>query len=655
MPLARVTPASGMPEGQAPSHPAVDTVPAALASTDASLNTDASLSPDASLSTDASLSPAAAQRTEGAQPTEVALSPASQSATALLDAFVALGLRDIVLSPGSRSQALALAAATLESAGSVRLHVRVDERSAGFTALGLAVETGLPALVITTSGSAVAHLHPAVLEAHHSRVPLIVASADRPAELLGIRSNQTTVQAGIFGGAVRLSEQSAAPVAGPGLADAATALARRAWFAALGEPEPGPVHLNLAYREPLSAAHGTVDVNDLTDADARVDAGNSDAATGEFVDAKLPTVATPEALQLARGPRTIVIAGHGAGEHAEELARAGHWPLLAEVSSGARFGPNLVVAYRELLQDAGFGGEVERAIVFGHPTLSREVPALVQRDDVEVIVVDPVGVEWFNPGHRATRARAATTDDGPASTQERRWVGRWVHASRAVLEVDAAESATASPYLRSGVANGGHVENFAAQRAYVKAEFAAIRAPLTRRSLVETVWASTWPHDRLVFGASRLIRSADRVVPGKRIRVHSNRGLAGIDGTVATALGIALAAPEGAGVTRVILGDLAMLHDVGSLLLGAGERMPRIQLIVGNDGGGTIFDGLEVAQTAPADAFDRVMTTPQAVDIAALAAAYGWQHTLVSTKGALSEALTAPLAGPTILEIPLPR
>ncbi len=614
-----------MPDATTPSHPVADAEPHPL--TGVNLTVSSVSEPNGS----------------DVQSAECSGSPASESATALLNAFVALGVRDIVLSPGARSQALALAAATLERNGLVRLHVRIDERSAGFTALGLAVETGLPAIVITTSGSAVAHLHPAVLEAHHSRVPLIVASADRPAELLGIRSNQTTAQAGIFGGAVRLSEQSVAPVAGPGLADSATRLARRAWFAALGEPEPGPVHLNLAYREPLSAVFETAAP------------GTGGATPPDFAEAQRPTPASPTVLAVERGPRTVVIAGHGAGEQAEELARMGHWPLLAEVSSGARFGPNLVVSYRELLTDAGFGGAVERAIVCGHPTLSREIPALLQRDDVEVIVVDPVGAEWFNPGHRATRAHAVSTDEGAATAEERRWVGRWVHASRALLDADAAEAAAASPFLRSGVADGGHVENFAAQRAYVKAEFAAIRAPLTRRSLVETVWASTWPHDRLVFGASRLIRSADRVVPGKRIRVHSNRGLAGIDGTIATALGIALAAPEGAGVTRVVLGDLALLHDAGSLLLGAGERMPRIQLIVGNDGGGTIFDGLEVAETAQADAFDRVMTTPQSVDLAALAAAYGWQHTLVSTRGELSEALTAPLTGPTILEIPLPR
>jgi 2-succinyl-5-enolpyruvyl-6-hydroxy-3-cyclohexene-1-carboxylate synthase len=180
--------------------------------------------------------------------------------------------------------------------------------------------------------------------------------------------------------------------------------------------------------------------------------------------------------------------------------------------------------------------------------------------------------------------------------------------------------------------------------------------------LAEALWRFTWPHDRLVLGASRLIRDADRIVPGKRIRVHANRGLAGIDGTIATAIGIALAsraaadaAGEASGVTRVLLGDLALLHDAGALLRVDGETPPQVQLVVGNDGGGTIFDGLEVASTAPAASLDRVMYTPQRVDIAALASAYGWPHRVVRTRGELDQALSAPPVGPSILEVPLAR
>ena len=585
---------------------------------------------------------------------------------ALLRALRAAGVHDVVVAPGSRSQALALAAAELERVGGIRLHVRIDERGAGFLALGLAVESGRPAAVVTTSGTAVANLHPAVLEAHHAGVPLIVCTADRPAELRGIRSNQTTMQPGIFAGAVRLERDVTAPEGAPGEADAAARLAREAVDAALGRdangepvphPGPGPVHLNLQYREPLSAAitlDGTAGLEG--DGSAQwLDSAASRAAPTGVIDA---------------GPRTVVVAGAGAGPVAEEFARAGGWPLLAEITSGAHFGPNLVVAYRELLREPGFGDAVERVVVFGHPTLSREVPALVQRDDVETIAVAATGIEWYNPGRRVRRfERAVRAADHAPTREERAWVGRWVHASRALLDESMPEAASGL----SGVDETGHVSDFAAQRAYMRAQLAAVRAPVTRRMLVEAVWAATWPHDRLVFGASRLIRDADRVVPGRRITAHANRGLAGIDGTVATALGIAIAsqalapgeessadaaapAPSArTGVTRAVIGDLTLLHDVGSLLLGADEPRPRIQLVVGNDGGGTIFDALEVAASAPVEAFDRVQFTPQHVDLSAIANAYGWTYVRATTRGELDEALTGRIDGPQLLEVPLPR
>jgi len=565
-------------------------------------------------------------------------SPATDFSIALLSEFVRLGVRDVVLSPGSRSQALALACAELERIGRIRLHVRLDERGAGFLALGLAVESSRPTLVLTTSGTAVANLHPAVLEAHHSGVPMILLTADRPSELRGIRSNQTTVQPGLFGVAIRLSTDVPAPAGEPDEPAVAIALARRATDAATGadSADPGPVHLNLAFREPLSVA--------VTVTEEGVPAADPVAA----VTAQGPAIGAEPALVIAAGPRTVVIAGHGSGPDAEEFARAGGWPLLAEVSSGSRFGPNLVAAYRDLLREPDFGGRVERAIVFGHPTLSREVPALIQRQGVETFVVAPIGVERYNPGHRVRAfARRVVADEASvaaaASQQGREWLGRWVMTSRHLL---AAEADLASTPI--------------GERGITRAELAAMREPVTRAMLVDAVWRASWPHDRLVLGASRLIREADKRVPGKKITVHANRGLAGIDGTIATAVGIALASqagpdPRSTGVTRLLLGDLALLHDVGSLLMTPGETRPRVQVIVGNDGGGTIFDGLEVAAAAPAAAMDRVLFTPQQADLSALAQAYGWEYGRAATRSELERALTAPPAGPSILEIPLQR
>ena len=597
--------------------------------------------------------------------------PATDAALALLTRLVHEGLRHIVLSPGSRSQALALVAAELERIGAVELHVRIDERVGGFLALGIAVETGRPAAVITTSGTATANLLPAVLEAHHSHVPMLVLTADRPSELRGIRSNQTTVQAGMYGTAVRRAFDVSAPTGADGEGDAYTRLAIEAWSAAL--EGSGPVHLNLAFRDPLSGP-----VPDLA---GLADAPREPTSTPGARSAS-PAARSRPHVSLEAGPRTIVVAGNAAGPDAERIARAGGWPLIAEASSGARFGPNLVVAYRPLLRAAEFGGVVQRVVVFGHPTLSREVPALLMRDGVEVVVVAPVGEEVYDPAHNARVAASVDVvcssdrvrsggERGDASglrpdtrrgdraahdPAARAWVGRWVFAGRELLEEGVRASADhAAPDVGAGRSHSPE------QRlAFARAELAAVRAPVTRRMLAEALWRFTWPHDRLVLGASRLVRELDGVVPGKKISVYSGRGLAGIDGTVSTAIGIALAARSPSsggpvGTTRVLLGDLAMLHDVGALLFGEGERRPSVQVVVGNDGGGTIFDSLEVAAIAPPAAMRRVLITPQPLELERLASAYGWSYGRATTRGELDQALSAPPTGTSILEVPLPR
>jgi 2-succinyl-5-enolpyruvyl-6-hydroxy-3-cyclohexene-1-carboxylate synthase len=561
-----------------------------------------------------------------------ASSPATDFAVALLAGFVRAGVRDVVLSPGSRSQALALAAASFETAGLIRLHVRIDERVGCFLALGIAVETRTPVLVITTSGTAVANLHPAVLEAHHSGVPLIVLTADRPIELRGVGANQTTQQPDFFGFATGWTRDVEAPSETGFDPDFPDELSREAYSAAAGHSSsPGPVQLNLAFSEPLSGEIGELpEVAELPVVAEVLGALGVTGVTSPHLGGAI----------LQAGPHTVVIAGHGAGELAEQTARALGAPLLAEVSSGAHFGPNLVVAYRRLLNDPHFGGRVERVIVFGHPTLSREVPALIQRAGVNTIVVRGTSPVDYDPGHRPAEIVDAVEVTG-APDADRAWLGRWVHTSRQLLEQ--------RPEVLS------HEQSVPAMAI---SQMQVFREPVTRQMLVEAVWRVTWPHDRLVLGASRLIREADTVAPGKRISVHANRGLSGIDGTIATGLGIALASQSDAaaaiGVTRVLLGDLAALHDAGALLFGVGESRPLIQVIVANDGGGTIFDGLEVAATARPEAFDRVMFTPQSVDLKSLAAAYGWDYFLAGSRGELDEALSAS-AGPTIIEVPLPR
>ncbi|MDF2667015.1 MAG: 2-succinyl-6-hydroxy-2,4-cyclohexadiene-carboxylate synthase [Microbacterium sp.] len=593
--------------------------------------------------------------------TERAAAPSTDAAAALLAGLVSRGVRHLVISPGSRSQALALVAAELERAGLVHLHVRIDERVAGFTALGLGRETGMPAAVVCTSGTAVANLLPAALEAHHAGVPLLLLTADRPPELRGVGANQTTRQPGLFRAAARFEADLPVPEAvdHDGTAEqtaefdtvAATALA-----AALGEGAraAGPVHLNVPLREPLAGAapawllERATARPAATRADAESDAeGEASGALyqggGGIGVADVPPE-TEAAFRLALGPRTIVVAGADAGPAAEELAHRGGFPLVAEIVSGARFGRHVVHGYRALLRDPELGGRIERVVVLGHPTLSREVAVLLGRDDVEVIAVrgpgEPVNLNGTTQGVDAIRVAPGETD--------RVWLGEWMRASRAAAvdlsppAPDADGLASAVPHERLGAIN---------------AEVEVIRAPLDRAAVVDALWRATWPHDRLMFGSSRLVRVADELLSGKKVSVHANRGLAGIDGTVATATGIALASQVGErpGVTRVLLGDLAFLHDVGALLLPPGEDEPRLQVVVGNDGGGTIFDGLEVASVAGDDAMDRVQYTPHTARLEQLALAFGWEYHRVTTRVALDQVLTAPGGGRQLIEVPLPR
>lgn len=554
-------------------------------------------------------------------------SPATEAACVLLDALVTLGVRHLIVSPGSRSQALALAAAELERQQRITLHVRLDERSAGFTALGIGRETRTPAAVICTSGTAVANLLPAVLEAHHSGVPMILLTADRPPELRGVGANQTTDQPSMFGSATRLAVDAPVP---EGSVREFRDLAVRAFVASAGESVQGVAHLNLPFREPLAGA-----IPEWFAAGAPRD---PDAVVG---DARALLPDPPAPLVLERGPRTVMVAGADAGEDAAILSEQGDWPLIAEIVSGSRYGRHVVNRYREALGEPSLGGRIERVIVAGHPTLSREVTRLLSRPDIDVIALEATN----EPLNLNGSTRAAGAVSVAAGEADRAWSAAWARFSDAHA-VDLTPPAPDSV----GLASTDPQTRLAA----VRAELDAVRTKLDRALLVEGVWRATWPHDRLVFGSSRLVRVADDVLPGKRVPVHSNRGLAGIDGTIGAAIGAALSSTD-TGVTRVLLGDLALLHDAGSLLMPDGEPRPRIQVIVGNDGGGTIFDGLEVAGVASESAMTRVQLTPHTVDLSVLAAAYRWEYARATTRSELDTALLAPVAGPQLIEVPLER
>jgi 2-succinyl-5-enolpyruvyl-6-hydroxy-3-cyclohexene-1-carboxylate synthase len=515
-------------------------------------------------------------------------SPAQIFAAHLLATFAKAGVSNFFLAPGARSQALAIAAGQLATAGKINLHVRLDERSLGFTALGAALASGEPSVIITTSGTAVANLHPAVLEANHSGVPLILLTADRPHELRGVGANQTTNQVGIFADAVRECFDVPAPNGHDREFAEAVQLASDAIGLALGYDgdQPGPVQLNLAFREPLSALEPNA-------ADLKPQL-------------KLPEVVEPmpEFAMLSAQLPTVVMAGAGAGEDAVELAEAFGWPLFAEPSSGARAGANAILGYRNLLDLekpwAELASQIRRVIVFGKPTLGRAAIKLLFNTDVEVVVVRSPHMGHFDVSRRAGKVVDEITVDDEVDFE---WLDAWRRAD--------------AEHSHSAPASGS----------------------LDRRALVEKVWQATDGGDRLVLGASRLIREADVWAPAKGVRVFSNRGLAGIDGTVATAAGIALVDTDG--TTRVLLGDLTLLHDAGSLAIDATEPTPNLQVIVGNDGGGSIFSSLEMAKTLDEASFTKLFKTPQSVDLWHLAQAYGWAYARVETLGQLDEALAA--------------
>ena len=486
----------------------------------------------------------------------------SQSfAAELLATLAATGAKHLYLAPGARSQALAIAADQLAAKGLADLTIRLDERSMGFVALGRAMATGQPSVLITTSGTAVANLHPAVLEAHHSGVPMILLTADRPARLRGKGANQTTNQVGIFADAVIRCIDVSVPELGE---FDPRALAIEAIELATGE-KPGPVQLNLQFQEPLS---------DLTP-NAR------DIAVREI--SLHPTTSETSSLEVVISDRALVIAGAGAGSKAVEFAIAANLPLLAEPTSGARYSKQAVIDYIGALSGE-LVGAVDQVFVFGKPTLSRPIQRLIANSKVWVC-------ESKTHGHFDPSGNALGYADEliPMGSAEQSWVESWL-----------------------------------AQDVFVS----------KRGDLAKAVWDATGANQQLLFGASQIIREADRVLPAKEISVFANRGLAGIDGTISTAIGLA----QNGKKTRVLLGDLTLLHDASGLNL-SGITGLDIQLIVGNDNGGEIFKKLEVAQLLPEATLERLFLTPQNVDLKALAGAYGWEYLAVSSIQELNQAM----------------
>ena len=565
-------------------------------------------------------------------------------ARSLVAALLAESVREVVLCPGSRSAPLADALADAADAGRLRLRVVLDERSAGFIALGAARAHALNghsrcAAVVTTSGTAVSNLHPAVSEADAAGIPLLVISADRPHELVGTGASQTTEQTGLFAPALRLGVDLPADLAadlGGCAADAAIAgQVRRAVVAAAGtlSRDPGPVQINARFRPPLTAqdaAEGAVPAAPVPPsppmvpaARAAVLAGAPEASAGQPADSG----------SLAQG-RGLVVAGDtahpGVGTLARSLAEHLDWPLLAEPTSQARSGPQALSRYAELLgTPAGrvLAEQADHLLVLGHPSLSRSITALLGRDDLDITVLTE-RARWTDV---SGRARRVVPIDG-AHHEPDDAVARQAARLAARLGLERADAAWTDSWRRA-VADLPEPARSSSADALARAVWEASQAP----------GAPT-----LLLGSSMTVRRLDRLAqPGAAApKAVANRGLAGIDGTIATGIGLWMAS---GGPVRAVMGDLAFLHDAMSLNRGVREEEADLQVIVVDDGGGAIFSHLEYARTTPSARFERLFTAPQRADIAALAAALGARVHVPNDVAALRRLLAEPVDGMSVV------
>ncbi|MGO9295328.1 MAG: 2-succinyl-5-enolpyruvyl-6-hydroxy-3-cyclohexene-1-carboxylic-acid synthase [Streptosporangiaceae bacterium] len=578
------------------------------------------------------------------------MNPATALATVLADELIRCGLREAVLAPGSRSAPLALALYDQAAAGGLRLHVRIDERSAAFCALGLAKASRRPVLVACTSGTAAAHFHAAVIEADESAVPLLVLTADRPPELRGTGASQAIDQLKLYGDAVRWFCEAGVPEARPGMAAYWRSLACRAWAAAAGTGGgaglPGPVHVNLPLREPL-VPDGTADWPEPLDGRPGGAPWTSFAASQPLPPAGLvtPSLSQPWApspmdatatgltartggaaaageVELPWTERGLIVCGDGDYDAGllVEMAETAGWPVLAEPSSGARTGPNALAAYEYLLAAPDFAAAHQPDVIIcaGRPGLSRPQLALlrgVAGQGARHVVLAAGPGRWADPARTATDVAARIRLTGAPG------------AAGAALASPAGQASLASP---AGLGSSGWLGSW--RRADAAARQAAdalldSASGLTEPRLARDL-AAALPAGALLWAASsQPVRDLDlHMAPRSGLRVLASRGASGIDGLSSAAIGAALAhQAAGGGPAAALLGDLAFLHDAPGLLLGPDEPRPDLCLIVVNNDGGGIFSDLE--QAALAGPFERLFGTPHGTDLSLLARAAGLPYT----------------------------
>jgi 2-succinyl-5-enolpyruvyl-6-hydroxy-3-cyclohexene-1-carboxylate synthase len=710
------------------------------------------------------------------------VNPSTAFAVVLADELARCGLREVVVAPGSRSTPLAIAFWALERAGRVRLHVRIDERSASFTALGLAKASRRPVAVLCTSGTAAANFHPAVIEADESAVPLLVLTADRPPELRGTGASQTIDQVKLYGSAVRWYAEAGVPERRTGMAGYWRSLACRAWANAAGAlgARPGPVHLNLPFRDPLvpddgnlipSGVTGTLTPDNSNKRASASPAGSRPASAGPVSAAPVsatpasvapasgspvstaPAGATPASaapaspasaapadgspvsaaaasatrsvsaapgnvapasatpvggipgagpggpaadplalagadwpepitgrpdgapwtrvsaagpvagpLELPWSERGVIVCGDGDYDAAAlvQLAQRAGWPVLAEPSSGARRGPNALVGYQYLLASPEFmaAHRPEVVISAGRPGLTRPQSALMGLARAgapavrHVVIASGPGM-WADPQRAATDVALAVRLTGAPGQVPPGWLGAWLRA-------DAAAARAAGAVLDAGP--GGQAPARAAGSGAAApggrpAPASALSEPEVARELLAAL-----PESALLWcGNSLSVRDLDVLMPPRAdTRVIASRGASGIDGTFSTAAGAALAhaAEHPGAVAFALIGDLSLLHDAPGLAIGPAEPRPDLCVVVVNNDGGGIFEGLEPARfkyEAPGgpSVFERVFGTSHGTSLEQLAAAFGLPYALVERAGGLAKAIAPAIAGtgPRIVEV----
>ncbi|MFN8162248.1 MAG: 2-succinyl-5-enolpyruvyl-6-hydroxy-3-cyclohexene-1-carboxylic-acid synthase [Solirubrobacterales bacterium] len=554
--------------------------------------------------------------------------------TALASAFVEElargGLRHAVVSPGSRSTPLAVA---LWRQPEIEVTVIVDERSAGFFALGAAQASGRPVALLCTSGTAAANYHPAVCEADESALPLVVLSADRPPELRGIGAGQTIDQIKLFGSSVRWFCEVGTHEAGDEGLLHYRSIACRALAAARGETRPGPVHLNLPWREPLApvAIEGAVSATDPLALEGR-DGRPLTAVTR--IDLEPSTFLLDEvAGHIGDAIAGVIVAGRQLDPELREpltrLSRAAGFPILAEPTSQLRCGPHdrshVITTYDQLLRDERFAKSVVPDLVLrlGEMPTSKPLRAWLEASDADQIVIDPYG-GWNEPSRRAAALLRADPTELAAG-----WAARLEGEDRRAPEA--------------------WINAEAAARAVLESELGEI-APISEPALHLALGRAHRDGDLVYTASSMPIRDQEAFLgaEGADALFLCNRGANGIDGLVSAGIGAARASGR---PTTIVTGDLGLLHDIGGLAALRDVSTPVRIVVIDNDGGG-IFHFLPQEAAMGGEEFEALLGTPRGVDLEKAAALFELPHRRLDALGDLSDALAA---GTGLIEVKVDR